>query len=221
MGGDQTLEAYAVGYNPVALHDTLVHPVSISNIERNEISNHAEKVEIGTINSTVGRWRDGIFNFFNNISPSLLMACFCEPCLLGQIAERLTQLGEERILSTLTIKWFNIPQFGALNTLGPFYSILIIYIVLIFISAFYGIYVVMVVPQTYLFVVAFYLRRIIRERDNIQGQVMKDCLFTWFSCLRPFTSAHMARHIIGYKFRCDAIHLSSNGMPDNRIFLQP
>lgn len=174
-----------------------------------------------------GRWKDSIFGCFNNLSPSLFMACFCEPCLLGQIAEYLSRNGEEHLSTTLTYRFFNIPQLGQLNQLGPFYSIVSIYCLITIFSVlsgftFTGGYTVnmeYVLPQLFLFAVAFYLRRLLRNRSNIRGQCIEDCCLTWLSCFRPLAIAQMARHIYHYEHKCDSVYASIDAMPDNRVFV--
>lgn len=203
----------------------------------NVVMIHAEEViteattpsqQLNTAQDFSGRWKDSIFGCFNNLSPTLFMACCCEPCLLGQIAEHLSRNGEGHISATLTYRFFNIPQLGQLNQLGPFYSIVSFYFIICFVSAFYsfnlsGNYtsnVEVVLPQIFLFVVAFYLRRVIRNRSNIRGQFIEDCCSTWLACFRPLAVAQMARHIYRYEHTCDNVYASVDAMPDSRVFIE-
>lgn len=153
----------------------------------NQLAHLAEWTELTS-------FRDGIFDCFENLSPSCIWATFLSCCLIGQITEKLNVFSCKVVTSVLVLLAVlgNIPSLAFTQSIFYFSFISLL----------------------------FYLRMKVRSRfhdsnsscgdfSRNPGDVDDCCLSFWCSCC---ALAQLARHIYNYKLRGSACgRFTTNG----------
>jgi Cys-rich protein (TIGR01571 family) len=173
--------------------------------------------QLGNDVGNPGHWKDGCHEIYHNCFPTCVLSFVFPIFLLGKLADYLHQVGDERAIA-FTYRYLSIPELGWINNLSPFYTLVSLYFIILFLGT------LLIGPSTFLiiqillFVVTFYIRKIIRDRENIPGDVWVDCAYSYFSCCRPCAIAQMTRHVFHIErfIDCEAVALSPTN-PNLRV----
>lgn len=181
-------------FQPQQQPNVFIHPTIVVTNQPMGASNIGNSTLPTFEHVQMNRWKDDWCACFNQCVPSCLMTWFCCCVMSGQISQRIGFMNCGLVVSgwvAILIFYYIIAQFAYVNLAYVVWAIAAIFI--------------------------WQLRRVFRQKFQIQGNDLEDCCLSWFC--GHCTISQMARHIYNYGNGSECV-CSSDGRPGFEIYNQ-